>query len=279
MLNEEKLLPHVLNNIEPYVDEIVVVDGGPEGPSTDATVEIAKAHEKVVYRSGKFGTMDGGWDMATQRNTGISVATGEVLLLLSADMLFMNLGIFREAVDANKHKIYFCPTVEFWEDVGSIRLHSGEGGMLSLQSGILEAIAVDRTLAPYCEPDGALNVEGATARHRLVLAQSTKFHLGWIRPFLKQVAKHIRHVKQHRWGDQGERLLKGSDRGLEQWAMLHVLGYPNIPSVAYAGTMPDGMDGLEHMRYDDGMDTATKDYQARYGVSIFQLMRGKNSTK
>jgi hypothetical protein len=279
VLNEERLLPHVLNNIEPYVDEIVVVDGGPEGPSTDATGEIAKAQEKVVYLSGKYATRDGAWDMATQRNTAISSATGEVLLLLSADALFMGLDIFREAVEENKHKIYFCPVVEFWRDITSIRLHTGDGGLLTLPSGILEPIAIDRTLSPYHESEGGLNVESVVARHRVLLSQTTKFHLGWIRPFSEQVAKHIRHVKQHRWAEQGERLLKGSDRGLEQWAMLHVLGYANNPAVAYMGRLPDELDGLRDMRYDEGMDEATAGYQSRYGESIFKIMRGKAKDK
>ena len=266
-----------MENIQDYVDEIVVIDGSPEGPSTDSTAEIAQAHEKVVYRAGKFDMMDGAWDMAKQRNTGISTATGDTIMILSADMLFTNLGIFREAVDSGLYKIYFCPVIEFWLDIKQQRLYTGDGDALTVQSPILEPIAIDRTLNPYCETDGKLNLEGATVRQRVVLSQTTKFHLGWIRPFRQQVAKHIRHVKQHRWGDQGERLLRGAERGLEQWAMLHVLGYNSIPAINYMGILPEQMNGLKDMRYDDGAQEMTDDFESRHNISIFKLMRGKDA--
>ena len=277
--NEELLLPHVLANIQEYVDEIVIVDGSPVGPSSDSTREIAEAHEKVIYKSGTFDMMDGGWDMAKQRNTGIASATGDTLMLLSADMLFTNLQVLRDAVDLGLYKIYFCPVVEFWLDSKQQRLYSGESDPLTVQAPILEPIAIDRDLNPYCETDGKLNLEGATIRHRVVLSQTTKFHLGWLRPFSQQVAKHIRHVKQHRWGDHGERLLRGAERGLEQWAILHVLGYNSIPAISYMGILPEEMNGLKDMRYDDGAQEMTDDFESRHKVSIFKLMRGRDAVQ
>lgn len=269
--NEAKLLPHVLKNIEPHVDEIVIVDGSPDGPSTDNTKAIAKECPKVQYHSGTFKAIDGAWDMGLQRNTGISTAKGDLLFFLSADMLYTNLHALRAEAERDKHRIYFCPTIEFWLTTRSLRLYSADGDILSVPSNILEPMAIDRELNPYCEGDGRFNLDAASMSHRVILSQTFKYHLGWVRPFRQQVAKHIRHVRQHRWGEAGEKLLRGSERGLEQWAMLHVLSYAQIPSIDYFGTLPEEMDALVDMKYDDGADEATQDFEKRYGVSIFKL--------
>ena len=266
------MLPHVLKNIEPYVDEIVIVDGSPDGPSTDDTKVIAEACEKVQYQSGIFKTIDGAWDMALQRNTGISSASGDILMFLSADMFFRNLEALRDAAETGRHKIYFCPTIEFWINTRALRLYSADGDILSLPSNILEPMALDKELNPYCENDGRFNLDGAAMNQRVILSQIYKYHLGWIRPFDQQVAKHIRHVKQHRWGEAGDKLLKGSERGLEQWAMLHVLSYSQIPSINYFGGLPEEMKPLADMKYDEEADEVTRGFQERYGVSIFKMM-------
>jgi len=274
--NEEKLLPHVLENIEPHVDEIVIVDGSPDGPSTDGTKAVAKACEKVQYQSGTFKTIDGAWDMALQRNTGISSANGDVLFFLSADMFYRNLAGLREAVEKDRYKIYFCPTVEFWLNTSGLRLYSADGDILSVPSNILEPMALDKELAPYCENDGRFNLDGAAMNQRVILSQTYKYHLGWIRPFKQQVEKHMRHVRQHRWGEPGEKLLRGSERGLEQWAMLHVLSYAQIPSINYYGELPEEMQPIAEMKYDDGAEDATNDFERRYGISIFKLRRNND---
>ena len=138
--NEEKLLPHVLANISEYVDEIVIVDGRAEGESTDGTAEIANGCDKVIYKSGKYNTIDGAWDFGLQRNTGINSASGDYLMFISADMFFMNLELLREAVDIGRSKILFCGTIEFWLDTRSVRLYSADADPLTVPSPILEPI-------------------------------------------------------------------------------------------------------------------------------------------
>ena len=267
--NEAKLLPGLLENISPHVDEIVIVDGGPVGPSTDGTKEIAKSCDKALYQSGKFATLDGAWDMATQRNTGISAATGGVLFFLSADMYFANLELLRPVVDAGEYKIIFCTTIEFWEDTRHLRLYSADTDALTVPSNILQPIVIDKSLSPYCEEDGSFNVTGAANNDRMLIPQIVKYHLGWIRPFDKQSEKHIRHVKQHRWGDFGEEKLKGGERGLTQWAIQHVMSYDGIPSIAFSGTLPKELDQHKDMRYDDGAKATIDEFERRFKISLF----------
>ena len=267
--NEEKLLPAVIENIEPHVDEIVVVDGSALGASTDRTKEIAVACDKVVYESGTFKTLDGAWDMATQGNTAIANATGDILLFVSADMLFVGLEHFRETVQGSSGRIFFFTTLEFWRDTHHLRLYSPDTDVLTVPSSILEPAAIDRTLNPYYEENGAFNLDDASLEDRVILPQTIRFHLGWIRPFKQQVDKHIRHVKQHRWGDQGEKLLRGGERGLEQWAIKQVLDYEGSPSIAFSGDLPIAMAKLKGMKSNDGADAVLGAFKQRYGISPF----------
>lgn len=268
------MLPYVLENIEPHVDEIVIVDGGPAGPSTDNTKQEALKCDKVVYKSGTFKTMDGAWDSALQKNTAISNATGNVFLFVSADMFFDNLKLLREAIDSGtRHSLFFCSTLEFWLDTTKLRLYSPAENPLALPSNILEVVAVDKSLNPYFEEGNVLHVDNADLNQRLQIPQAFKFHLGWIRPFGEQVVKHIRHVKQHAWGEEGEKLLKGGERGLEQWAMLHVLSYQQIPYIEYTGKLPLEMQGLRGMKYNDGYDDAISGFEKKYGISVFRLRK------
>jgi tetratricopeptide (TPR) repeat protein len=73
--DEQEMLPRCLDAVADVVDEIVIVDTG----STDATIEIARAHgARVIERpwSGSF---------AEARNVAMDAATGEWLLVLDAD--------------------------------------------------------------------------------------------------------------------------------------------------------------------------------------------------
>ena len=77
--NEERDLPGFLSNVQPWADEVVIVDDG----STDQTAAIAiAAGPKVkVIRS----TMDPAKGFAGLRNEGISYATSEWLLHMDID--------------------------------------------------------------------------------------------------------------------------------------------------------------------------------------------------
>ena len=108
--NETSLLPISIPSIEPYVDEMVFVDGGPDGPSEDGTADMVKSFgTKVVYKSGTFRTPNGAWDSAAQRNLGLSAAMGDILLLASADVVFSNLALLCQKIrTAGMEKTFFC---------------------------------------------------------------------------------------------------------------------------------------------------------------------------
>ena len=262
------MLPGLLENITPHVDEIVVADGGPDGPSTDKTLEILEGAEKVVYTSDTYRTMNGvGWDMSRQRNDAINLATGDIYLFLSADMLFVGLEQLRGAIENDKYKIFFCNTLEFWEDTKRLRLYTADGDVLTVPAPILEPIAVDKCFHPFWEETGRLNLEGAEINDRLLLTGTLKFHMGWIRPFEEQVAKHVRNVKQGRWGEDGETLMAGGERKLTQWAIQQVMSYEGLPSLAYSGVLPKEIGEAGNMKYNAGINGAFESYEELYGMS------------
>ncbi len=74
-LNEEEWIGRALENTTPFVDEIIVVDGG----STDQTVSIAKQAGATVIHSP--------WDdhFAHQRNVSLNHATSDWILVMDPD--------------------------------------------------------------------------------------------------------------------------------------------------------------------------------------------------
>ncbi len=263
-------MPGLLANISPHVDEIVMIDGSPDGPSTDDTLAILDKAENVTYASDTYKTPRGGWDMARQRNDAINLATGDIYMFLSADMLFLRLEQLRVAVEQDKSKIFFCNTLEFWEDINKLRLYSADCDVLTVPAPIIEVLAIDRCFHPFWEESGRLNLEGAEITDRTMLAGTLKFHLGWIRPFEEQVAKHVRNVKQGRWGEPGEELMAGGEGKLEQWAIQETMGYEGIPSIGFSGELPPEIYLVDGMKSNAGIETALEAYEEKYGMSPFR---------
>jgi len=93
--DEERNIEKCLQNIAPYVDEIVVIDGC----SKDRTAEIARNYTNKVYRrefSGSF---------AVERNYSIEKATGDWVFIMDADEVCENdlLVKLRDLVSQNKY--------------------------------------------------------------------------------------------------------------------------------------------------------------------------------
>lgn len=81
-LNEEmnigKMIDGVKRVIKGYSNEMIVVDGGPNGPSTDRTVEIAKAHGARVI----FDNVGKGSALVK----GFGAARGSIIISMDADL-------------------------------------------------------------------------------------------------------------------------------------------------------------------------------------------------
>ena len=92
--NEEENIKRCLDNIAPYVDEILIIDGN----STDKTVEIASEYTDKIYSrefSGSF---------AVERNYGIDNLTSEWVLIVDADEVWDKYLLKRLPILTNQEK-------------------------------------------------------------------------------------------------------------------------------------------------------------------------------
>lgn len=98
-LNEEKLLPNLLNQLndsklkEKYDYEIIISDGG----SSDKTVEIAITQSDVV----KVHVDIERQNIAKGRNAGVKFAKGEILIFLNGDIILSSTEKFFDYLENN----------------------------------------------------------------------------------------------------------------------------------------------------------------------------------
>ena len=270
--NEEVLIKPCLEHLMPCVDEIIVIDGSATGPSTDSTAEIAKSFDKVKYLSGTFKTIPGEWDAGSQKNRGIAEASSDVLLFLSADMFFYNLEFLCETIREETAKVFFCLTTEFWLDTTHVRMYATIDN-LSIPGFPQEAVAISRDAQPMATQYGSLETVAIKPKEQVLVTNTIKYHLGWIRSFGAQVRKHVQHVNQGRWGETGAALLSGTEQKLEQWAYMHVASYKTVPSVELRCVLPEEWEFMKSMTYQEGEDEALKAYTKKWGTSPFRGAR------
>ncbi len=96
--DEEEKIEKCLQNIVPYVDEIVIVDGFSE----DRTVEIARKYTDKIYQKEFSGSF------AVERNYSIEKSTGDCVFIMDADEVPEKslLARLRELTNQNKYDAY-----------------------------------------------------------------------------------------------------------------------------------------------------------------------------
>ena len=96
--NEEEKIERCLQNIAPYVDEIVIVDGFSE----DRTVEIARKYTDKIFQKEFSGSF------AVERNYSIEKSTGDWVFIMDADEVCEKslLVKLRELTNQNKYDAY-----------------------------------------------------------------------------------------------------------------------------------------------------------------------------
>ena len=257
--NETTFLRHSLPSIVPFVDEVVVVDGSPEGPSSDDTAAVVHriCGEKLKYLSGVYSDESHMWDRRAQFSAGLEAVTSEVVVPLSADMIVSPLDSLRDIPLPPWVKVVYCPLVEFWMSPQYVRV-SGEDH--PPPQGSSWYVLVAQTSVLKSSPDlSELPPESKVFLHDVI-----NYHFGWIRPFREQVAKHMRHVKQGSWSREGELLRVAQSGFLEAWAIRHVLEYPSAPHVPSPPQLwlPEE---LAKMSCFDGQDEVLKQFEKEFG--------------
>ena len=277
--NEEMFLLHALKAPMEFVDQVVVIDGSPFGPSTDRTKEIIDMYDKqypgvITYLSGTFALDNGGWDESAQRNLGISKIDGDILMPHCGDMIY-SIPDMRSMVGAINNfpdqKIFYCQFLEFWLDTHHICLYEGysmEGWLLT--PAISDVCFVDMSLLPQDSfntfqkgPNMPLNSYDHS--HFMYVPYAFRYHYGWLSGFDVQVQKQFRRMKMGAWQGSDNDLSGEDDSVIAKWSIQHVLSYPNLRGAfPYQGYVP-----CTSPSYIDKRDETIKMYEAIHGEGFW----------
>jgi len=272
--NEEVFLNYSLVNTIKYVDEIIIVDGGESGPSTDNTKNIIDAYDtlypgKIKYYTGIFRMENGSWDESASRNFALSKVTGDILMPHCGDMIYTDQDLQRIFEIINKYpekRIIYCLFVEFWLDTSQIRLYSGnamEAWYPVLPISDIPFVSMDLVSHYFNGP--SLSIKDYTNKDFMFMPNVFRYHYGWISGFDRQVFRHIRNMTMGSWGESGKDILALGEKGIARWAIKHVLNYPNDPcGFVYTGKVPIN----KNFSYKDGYEETIAKYKAQYGEDL-----------
>lgn len=268
--NEEKLLPAHLEFAAPFVDEIIIVDGSPEGPSTDGTQDICAKRSKydnIKIVKGKFELPDrpGGWDKGAQMTAGVKKSFGDVIVLTSCDCVY---GDYEQLVNEIRNfpdgKVYYCHVREFFIDTKHLRLTPTAG----FPQPFIGYVAMKKDIF-IAEQPAYFDVE-KVKNDFIFMPDIAKYHYGWITDFDTQVRKHCRSVKRGLWGEYGESILSGGEKGLETWAITHIINYAKEVTFPYAGK-PGPFDEMK-FSYLNSFDEVMKKFREKYGEDYYDCV-------
>jgi len=263
--NEEFFLPHSLAVVLPYIDELVVVDGSPDGPSTDCTLDILAEFSnrfpgKMKIFTGIYRNHDSSWDEMTQANETLKHITGDYLMLHHADIIYdhKDMENIVKAVERFPNKlVYYCDMIEFFYDMMHVRLYPNTCEVFCPKPLTGDVPMLSMKLKPRYVGNAIMTHEHYTTHDTLFMPHVRRYHFGWVKPFAKQVEKHIKYMKHVR--KQPEILELGED-GIRKWAIEHVLSYATDPSMHdYYGEYPEIVEKLSlwNMSSMDGYDENT----------------------
>jgi len=272
--NEERLLRYSLQSPIKYVDEIIVVDGSPWGPSTDGTKAIIDEFDKsypgkIKYLSGVFSLPDGAWDESTHRNLGLQEVTGDFLMPHCGDMLYSEIDIIKLVQALNKfpeRKIFYCLFIEFWLDYRHIRLYGGHAMEAWFPVPAISDIPiVSMDIVKEYERGPNLVLQDYNQEDFLFVPDAFRYHYGWISGFRGQVQKHIRNMTMGAWPEPEYDLRPQGESAIAKWAVKHVLSYPDMScSFDYCGYIPVA----ETFTYLDGYEEVLAELKGKYGEAF-----------
>ncbi len=278
--NEEDMLRQSLRDPLKYVDEAVILDGSPNGPSTDGTRQIIADYEvqypgKIKYLSGTYRMPNGSWDESTARNLTLANINSDFMIPHCGDMIYgdRDIEILCDAIRTYPEKrVFYCWFLEFWLDQSQIRLYPYMEWFTFPTIGDLNAIAMDSSIQYENGPHIIIPESYKNQHNHLPLPNINRYHCGWISGFLKQVEKHYRNITMGQWGEGMNELRNSSPEKIMAWSINHVLGYPGEGcGYPYMGEPPEVMKGVE-WTYNSKLDEGLKDIMGRFDDSLYDLL-------
>lgn len=259
LYNEATMLEH-LDVVLRHVDEAIVIEGSPIGPSIDATVDIIKAYQKVYnikLIQGTFRRHDGGYAQSRMRNILLDNVSGDFVMVHHADLVYDDdsMIMIREAIEKYPDKaVFYTPMREFFFDMRHIRLYCFEPETCLHRPLCGDVPIVSMKYRPRyhtCLTTGLSLHESWTPYDALFMPDVRRYHLCFVAPFAYQVEKHVRRITQRDWGDKGEGLLLAGFEAVFKAAVDHVESYPEDASMFdFFGTLPSGLKDKTYCAFD-----------------------------
>lgn len=128
ILNEQKNIKAMLENISPLFDEIVLVDGGSEDETVKIITQYIKQtkskHIKLFVRPQEGDRYSKQWNQTEQRNFALKQCTSDWVMMLDADerldAAFKK--IVRDIVRSRRSLAYAMPKYHYWQSEDKIRV-------------------------------------------------------------------------------------------------------------------------------------------------------------
>lgn len=266
--NEELCLPCSLGTLVPIVDELIIIDGSENGPSTDNSSAIinsfmAKYPDKIVYLSGTY-SRDGVWDEASQVNEGYGCVTGDFVMRTHADIIYdtEDLVMVREIIDRHPDSKYFyAPYLEFYCDTDHVILSSYLANESCLpRDSCGDVVAVAMSLEPHFEDFGEYGRSALIAavdwvQDIIYMPHVKRFHYAYVKSFEKQVEKLVKYIMNGECGQLGEELKALGSKEVLGYAIEQVDAYAEHPGkYPFAGKHPKAGEPLREMTIGDGRE-------------------------
>jgi glycosyltransferase involved in cell wall biosynthesis len=281
--NEELCIGPCLSGLLPVVDECVIINGGPLGPSTDNTKKHIEAmfseyRNKIVYIEETFIQTDGQWAHTKQNNLGIKMVSGDFLIRTHADLIYDvdDVAKVREAIHKFPNKKYFyAPMIDFFCSTEKILLPiycEPEKQLGRPQCG--DVVAINMLAEPKYidfESDGGWLKSGLQlsldwSKDTLYLPHVSRYHFAQVKPFKNQVDKMYRNLMRGHYEEAGELLKQKGDKAIYTWIVEQIILFGINPNMKdYAGDYPSVAESIRSMTYMSGYDEFMDWLSSKYG--------------
>lgn len=231
----------------------MVIEGGSNGLSTDNSIKIVRS----FYKDAKI-VETPTWSRSTPLKDFLQYAEGELIMRISADMLFSNSEALRTAIDSTEGKMYMCQLLDLWLDQSHIKSNGDDSATFRYVPIVSRKDIISQ----------GLSVDDMAGEEQVYVAQAAVYHFGWLRPFKDQVDKHIVHMLAGNWGDIGNSIRKLGEQAMESWAVHHTMRYKQSRGIT-TFIPADIREEIKDMSYMQGFDKYTESYEKKYGGDFY----------
>jgi hypothetical protein len=244
--NEIKLIGTCLKYIKSHIHECILVDGNGVGPSSDGTVEAAKGQLGDKLRCADYVGVE--WSKSSAIDQGLKMTSGDWVMQLSADMMVVGLESILALLENKQYDRICSNYVDLWCDAKHAK-------------GI--------TYKPLIVQSSILRGNSNQKFKDISALPLWVYHVGWLRSFEQQVAKHIRNLQAGAWDELGDDVLMLGEQAAESWCVHHIMGY-SISDHTIICPHESVLADFKDWSPENKMDEYIAAYEEKYKVGFYQ---------